>query len=285
MKKLSGMIVLFLLLLMSSPVSADEEATLEPIQGIVQIKTSDDDDWETITETVQVKAGDSIRTGESGWATLTFSGGTYSEILTNTELSLEILELPVEAGNSFTVSFGLLVGDTFNSIDASSDADSRFEITMPGMTATAHGTAFYTRVLPTGHSVVFTEEGTVETSGQLNEDNPVFVNSGEIIVYSIGGTLDEDLQPQFPTRRPSESELAPATCGDNVCQTGEKSVCELDCEIELENCGDGICDWSEDEGLLTCPVDCSSSLSISERALSERLTREARERAAANTAD
>lgn len=44
-------------------------------------------------------------------------------------------------------------------------------------------------------------------------------------------------------------------CGDSICQPGESSWCQIDCD--LVTCGDGICEAHEDG--VTCPQDCNQS--------------------------
>jgi FecR protein len=275
MSKLVSLIILITLMVWATaPVHAQSEATvatIEPLQGLVQWLPAGEADWQVLIQPTQINAGDQIRTGEYGWALLTFFEGAFTEILANTELTINELELPEDEGESFAISLGLAIGDTFSTVDAVLDSESRFEIEMPGMTASVRGTEWYSRVVSTGCSMVYVEEGEVTTAGVLNENNPVYVNPGEYIVYNHDGTIDNVLQPTFPAPRPDNVVVAPDTCGNDICEFGEFGVCDLDCAVSMPNCGDHICQASEGEGLLTCNVDCGSLMDLTEEEIQQRL--------------
>lgn len=240
-------------------------ATLEPYQGEVQVLNADSETWQIITEPTQIGAGDQIRTGEGGWALLTFFEGTFTELLNNTHLLVSEVQAPAEEGDAFKVDISLLIGDTYNVVSGVVDQNSSFEVNMPGMTAAVRGTEWYNRVIPSGCSMVFTEEGTVLTYSPLNEDNPIPVEVGDYIVYNLDGSLDEDLEPELPTdERPEPNDLPPASCGDGVCEENEEGLCALDCTTDLPTCGDHVCDASAGENLLSCEQDCGTILNVSE---------------------
>lgn len=263
MKSIVGIVILLVVMVPSVWAEDRPIATLEPIQGEILLKVADSDLWMVVTTPTQVNAGDEIRTGTEGWAVLTFFEGTYTEILANTELIIQALSLPENEGDSFTINLELRIGDTFNTVGALLDQESGFEVEMPGMTASVRGTEWYNRVIPTGCSMVYTVVGEVATFSDLNADEPIGVKAGEFIVYNLDGTLDEDLQPEFPPRRPAEAPLAPQVCLDGTCEADEIGV------GELESCGDGICQVAE--GLLTCSADCSSILDVEEDELERRM--------------
>ncbi len=243
-------------------------ATLEPYQGLVQIQRAGEDDWQTITDPMPMTAGDAVRTDLTGWAALTFFDGASTEILPDTHLVIDRLEAPATPGGSFQVSLSLLVGDTFNTVGQVLDAESGFTVEMPGMTASVRGTSWYNRVLPTGCSVAFVEEGEVLTFSALNEGNPIAVPAGEFLVYNLDGSLDGNLAPEFPTPRPEALE-EPFICGDGVCAADE--TCSLDCAPDLPDCGDGVCDRGSGESQLTCTADCAAPAFTSDSDLLNRL--------------
>lgn len=255
--RLSYLAVLLLLGGMTStlqPVNAQTEtlATVEPLAGIVQIKPAEAEDWESISAINTLSVGDMLRTDGAGWALITFFDGAYTEVLADTELLITSLDLPEMSGGLFSISFDLRVGDTFNTLNAIVNSGSRFDVTMPGMTAAVRGTIWQTKVLPSGCSAVYTFEGEVATFSNLITE-PIMVRVGEYIVYDIEGALDPDLEPDFQERP------------DPASQSDDET------EPDLSACGDGFCDRVVGEGLLTCSADCSSPLDVDFEELKRRM--------------
>ncbi|MFP4321900.1 MAG: FecR domain-containing protein, partial [Anaerolineales bacterium] len=195
-------------------------ATLEPLQGQVQWLATGEDDWQTITEPVMIGEGDRIQTGAAGWAVLTFFEGASSEIFGNTEVLVTALELPTEENGNFIVNYDLLVGDTFNTVNTLLDAESRFEVRTPTITASVRGTEYFVMASPTGQSMVVTGEGEVETSTNITP-GPIAIQGGQTLVFSTDGSPGEVLQTLVVPNIPLNAPLAEATCGDAICQPAE----------------------------------------------------------------
>jgi hypothetical protein len=137
------------------------------------------------------------------------------------------------------------------------------------------GTAWFTRVMPTGCSMVYTQRGSVATYNDVaySEDDPRLITAGDSIIYGLSGQVDQ-LRPTWePPLLPEEAllPLADDRCGDGVLEPDEVGGCDLDTAYDLPGCGDGYCDYAAGEGLLSCSADCSSLAFLSEEDISQRL--------------
>jgi hypothetical protein len=258
-------------------------ASLEPVQGLVQILT-DSGDWETVTDTILVSEGDSIRTSGDGMAYLTFFDGIETEIGASTLVVVSTMDLPEDG--PVNVTLDVLVGNTLTNIDVALDAVDRFEIHTPGATAVVRGTRWWTIVEPDGSASFVTERGEVQIVPHIRRpvvtgsvvqatSEAVFVPEEgaapmaaapvELMVTAgtsmradrSGAMMSVDLNIQTP-RRPLRVPLAERSCGDGICTRRERSTCALDCmePDDLPNCGNGLCEADQGEDLLVCGADC-----------------------------
>jgi hypothetical protein len=84
------------------------------------------------------------------------------------------------------------------------------------------------------------------------------LSAGRSLVTDRSGaqiSLGERIALPIP---PRAADLAAADCGDAICQRGEIRSCPLDCrdQLQLANCGNGICEPDSGEDLLLCAQDC-----------------------------
>jgi hypothetical protein len=238
--------------------AADAVAMLEPVQGLVQLRQGDSD-WQSVTHPTPVGQGISIRTDARGIAYLTFFEGVQTEILPDSVMVVNRLSVEnAEAGGPFEVSMAMMVGETLNRIDRVVDASSRYEVQTPGAVMTVRGTVFRVSVSRLGNTTVSVSEGTVHVTGIDPAGNPTgeqAVEAGHSLAVSVVGKLGKVETMGASPQPPPEAPLAPASCGDGVCEANEQDACPLDC-LELPACGDGRCDRSDGEDAVTCPADC-----------------------------
>jgi hypothetical protein len=237
-------------------------ASLDPVQGLVQhrIKDAPENEWQTATERRLIQEGDWIRTDALGMAYLTFFEGIESEILPNSVVQVTKLSLD-EPTNTFDISLDMLVGDTLSRIDQTMDAETRYEIHTPSAVIVVRGTEFWSSASWLRQTTVNNLGGIVTVTGVTPEgllgETIIVGEDMGLKVYPAGQLGDVgplvDV-PEYPPAAP----LAPATCGNLVCEPGEEAVCSLDC-MQLAQCGDGICDLPAGEGAVTCPADCVPS--------------------------
>jgi hypothetical protein len=248
-----------LLPLTALPASGQQNpvASLDPIQGLTQYRAANaaETDWKTVTQTQLVGEGDWIRTDNLGEANLTFFEGVQTEVLPN--IMMQVGKFQVTQQQSFDISMNVAIGDMHNQIQQVLDPQSHYEINTPSASITVRGTDFWLSASWQSELTVNTVSGSVGVQAILpNGQNgkSVFVSSGQSVNVASSG----DIGPFGPLSLPEippQAPIAPATCGNGVCDPGEENVCALDCQ-QFPNCGDKICDIEHGEGPVTCPQDC-----------------------------
>ncbi|MCD4685366.1 MAG: FecR family protein, partial [Anaerolineae bacterium] len=267
---LVGLVVLVLVLLggaggawSTRQVWADDVAVLDPVQGMVQVRAFDDapEDWVTLDAPLMVEADTLIRTGSRGLAMLVFFEGTAVEVLPNSIVIVDELDVAqVDVDGSFTITLGVLAGDTLHHVETVVDVESHYTIHTPSASIVVRGTTFWTSAYPMGETQVRVLEGTVDVAGLAPDGRlraPVLVVAEQMMTTFPGGGMTEALPITELPQYPPEAPLAPVTCGNGTCEAAEDNgdLCPLDCEA-YEDCGDGICDLSAGENAMVCPADC-----------------------------
>jgi hypothetical protein len=248
-----------LLPLTALPASGQQNpvASLDPIQGLTQYRPANaaENDWQTVTQTQLVGEGDWIRTDNLGEANLTFFEGVQTEVLPN--IMMQVGKFQVTEQQSFDISLNVAIGDMHNQIQQVLDPQSHFEINTPSAAITVRGTDFWISASWLSELTVNTVTGSVGVmailpNGQFG--NSVFVSEGQSVNVATNGQIGP-FGPLSLPEIPPQAPIAPATCGNGVCDPGEENVCSLDCQ-QFPNCGDGTCDIEHGEGPATCPQDC-----------------------------
>lgn len=241
-RKLIGIFAIMLILPAGGALSgvaaqAGSVATLDPVQGMVQHHAADEpeDAWQTALTAVPVQERDGIRTDQHGLAYLTFFEGVEIEILPSSVVTVSKLDiLQVRTGGPFDISLQVLAGDTLSRVEKVSDPASRYEIVTPGASMTVRGTEFWTSVSPAGDTTVRVVQGIVEVSGITPDGQvtrAVSVTAGSQVTISSAGEIGSTQPVAQTPRRPPQTSLAPATCGNGQCEAAEQSAaaCPLDC--------------------------------------------------------
>ncbi len=278
-----------------TPLEASDEyiASLEPVQGIIQVQTAQDDpqdaaSWHVLTESVPVAEGDRIRTGRGGLAYLTFFEGVEVEIRESSLVVVSTLLLPTGSDPVFDITVDVLVGSMITDIEAVMDAEDRFEVHTPGATSVVRGTRWWTVVTPVGEAVFAVERGQVlviphlrreamPTPSEATTDQPTSeapmaaaapapteaeLAPGMGVLMDASGTLlDTEEDVQFPAAAVEGLVSLPLPgpgCGDGICAADEVTVCPIDCldRLTLPTCGNGLCETDQGEDLLVCASDC-----------------------------
>lgn len=257
------LMILSLVGLLPASGQSNPVATLDPVQGLVQVRPAGAavNDWQTITGPVAVSEGDTVRTDNLGLAYLTFFEGVESEILANTQITVGKFEVSDTATSTYQITLQVAVGDVHNQIDQVLNAGSHYEIYTPAAAITVRGTNFWSSAMPSGEAGVDTLSGLVQVYGIDNNGkltSPVGVGPNQSLEIDNQGNPGQpgplEETPQYPPSAP----LAPATCGNAICEAGEESTCALDCQT-FPSCGDKICQTDLGEGPVTCAVDCVPS--------------------------
>ncbi|MBN1680015.1 MAG: FecR domain-containing protein [Anaerolineae bacterium] len=254
----------------AGPAQAERIASLDPVQGLVQVQLAGNADqtWRSVAQRELVGEGDWVRTGPKGLAVLTFFEGIQSEILPNT--LVRVGPLSAVPDTPPVVGLDVLFGDVLSQVEKIADAPPRFEIHTPNATLTVRGTQFWTNV-GGGETHINALDGIVLALGVKDDGLPwssVMLMAGLAVTVlpdsRIGPVSDIQDLPQLPAR----AALAPPTCGNRVCDPGEKTTCPVDCRA-FERCGNGMCEPVAGEGPVTCPADCVQNVSLADTAQPE----------------
>lgn len=142
-------------------------ATLEVLKAGVEVKRVDTPNWIPVKIEGIVGVGDEIRTDATGSARITFfADGVDTDVLPNT--TYRIAEFK-GAGDSFTLSAEVIVGQTTQRLGRNLDANSSYNITTPGMVLAARGTEFAVRVEASGRAGMLVQKGVVAASNDQTE--------------------------------------------------------------------------------------------------------------------
>jgi hypothetical protein len=259
-------------------------ATLEPIQGVVQHQTAQDDPqnpsaWRTLNTIIPVAEGDRIRTAQGGRAYLTFFEGIEVEIDANTLLVVSTLLIPQGEQTTLTLTLDVLVGQVI--VDAGellSEGD-RLEVYTPGATSAVRGTRWWVIVTPSGDAVFAVERGAVEIIPHERAAVILSDSTAELATKEPGETSDVPAPSPGPDENPPAAaaafepdlELSPGM-GLLLDRYGEVIDEQQDitfpdprpraAELPLAapGCGDGLC--AADEDVTLCAVDCLDQLTL-----------------------
>lgn len=257
---LAGIILLGLLAPSSKPSvwgQTASTATLTPLQGLVQYRADNAPEymWQTVTQPQLISESDWVQTDSLGVAEIVFFDGNLVEILPDS--LIQVGEYRFVDDDSPLLTIEQSVGDMRHQLKRVLDAESRYEIQTPSAVVAVRGTNFFSSVTWQGETILNLETGMLTVSGISPEG---VVGPPLIIFESQSLSISPEGQPGIPgpykpPTYPPPAPLAPATCGDAICEPGEKASCALDCNTSA-TCGNGICEAAALEGPVTCRVDC-----------------------------
>jgi hypothetical protein len=114
--------------------------------------------WNNASVGTKLEKGDTIRTGESAVATMTFFDGSTIELKFATEI--KVLELQHQA-NQTTITLGQQVGQTVSKVAQLLDPASRYDIETPAAFAAVRGSEMFVSVEKDGQTLVGNIEGDI----------------------------------------------------------------------------------------------------------------------------
>lgn len=182
--------------------------TLSIISGEVSARTAGTADFQPVSDGTVLRAGMTIRTGESSYAVLTYFEGSTVSLEPNTTLVIEALQ--ANPDGSTVISMQQQVGRTWHSVTKLLNAGSKYEVKTPTLTATVRGTAFEVGVdqnATTGEVVssVVTTEGAVGASKPATIAEPT---PPEVIVpagFQATAKAAEPVAPPEPAPEPERT--------------------------------------------------------------------------------
>jgi hypothetical protein len=265
--RLIAAVILLSILALPAPLpiagQSEDGAVLTPLQGLVQRRADSDpeDVWQTITQEELISETDWIQTDHLGMAELTFFEGNLVEILPNSLIQIKEYQFVDE--DSPVVTIEQSVGDVHHQIDRILDAESRYEVHTPSAVVTVRGTDFFSGSTWESEALINLQTGQLEIRG-ISLDGvvgpPVTLEENQSLPISADGEPGTP-GPYSPPTYPPPAPLAPVTCGNAICESGERPVCALDCQTSA-SCGNGICEAESLEGPVTCRVDCVPALRL-----------------------
>jgi len=186
-------------------VALGASTTVSILSGEVSARTADAADFRPVSDGTLLRAGMTIRTGESSYAVLTYFEGSTVSLEPNTTLVIEALE--ANPDGSTIISMQQQVGRTWHSVTKLLNAGSKYEVKTPTLTATVRGTAFEIGVdqnATTGEIVssVVTTEGAVGASKPPTVAEPA---PPEVIVpagFQASAKAAEPVAPPEPAPEP-----------------------------------------------------------------------------------
>jgi hypothetical protein len=163
------------LLLLSWPgATVAQMATLDPVDGVVELMPAGSDTWHPASAGEQVEAGSRIRTGPLSTATLAFFDGSTTDMEAQAEVT--VIDLSSRRGGGRVILLRQTRGQTYSRVRRLPDRASRFEIETPTASTAVRGTEFAVAVEADGTTSVTVAEGLVEVTAQ---ETTVVVSAGQ----------------------------------------------------------------------------------------------------------
>ncbi len=219
-------------------------AALTLLEGTAEVRSTNEADFKTISSTMLVASGDTIRTGPKSTALLIFMDNTEMTIYENSEVSINILTKQDNGGIS--IKLKQIAGFVFQRVNfGGARANSTYELDTPQAVTTVRGTAYWAKVLP--------------------DKDMFYCVVGHVDIQPIGKTTSvgcEGITLVVSHGVPTKSVLDPSLFhGDGICDPymGEDSLTSpQDCGNgnSTIHCGNKICEPSVGETANTCPTDC-----------------------------
>jgi len=162
-------------------------------RGSVELKRAADDSWSFAKNGDELQAGDSLRTGNDGLATLTFYDLTQSRLGPGSEIRISELQVP-GASSSLLIRLDLQAGRLWSHILRLFELDDTFAVTAQKTVATVRGTTFDLERKADGLSLAVTESA-VELSGVATgpdgKGGPLVVSEGFMVSLDGRGGLGQ----------------------------------------------------------------------------------------------
>jgi hypothetical protein len=156
------------------------EATLLVTEGSATLSTGAQENTVSVGLAVSVRVGDRVTMAEDGEGVLTFFSGEQTFLSPQTVVELEQFET---SGDSSQVELHMVLGQAFNTVEKTLDAESRHTITTSAATISVRGTQFIVFVRENDLTQVATADGEVEVSAQ---DTSAVVATGYGLMVESG---------------------------------------------------------------------------------------------------
>jgi hypothetical protein len=138
----------------AGPATAREFATLDALQGTVEVREGKAG-FRQGTDGLVLGAGDVVRTGEDGRASITYFDGSETRLDFNTTFRLEELASLPDTPNGKIIEADQDGGRTFQRVREITDSESRLDVGAPTAVASVRGTLYSWWVRPDTTTVLW----------------------------------------------------------------------------------------------------------------------------------
>jgi hypothetical protein len=208
-------------LLTGGPATAEQFATLHPLQGQVEVQRFGAGSFSPGSDGEALRAADTVRTGPDGIAEIEYFDGSLTRLANDTTFTLrELSSLPGSA-DSRIIKTHQGEGQTFHRIENIADARSRFDVETPTAIASVRGTSWTLSVYPGGGFVLLVlpddDPAESEVRAVLQDGREVAVKEGQGLVVSTTGVAGQPFQLRL-------DQLEDGWVQFNLCLLGEADL-------------------------------------------------------------
>jgi VCBS repeat-containing protein len=173
--------------------------------GDVSIMKEGANDWVLAESETELKVGDSIKTGNSSGADITFFDGSTMELKENTEIEILSLDLACDTGVT-TITLEQTIGTTISRVTALLDPASSYEVETSTGVAGVRGSILIVTVGGNGTTLITNVEGNIYAIGQ---DVELQIPEGRT------GIIESGQEPELVNDPPVAEDDAATTDEDN----------------------------------------------------------------------
>jgi hypothetical protein len=129
-------------------------------EGNVFVMKAGTDSWTEAQVEMSLETGDTIKTGDSSSAKITFFDGSTIELQAGTEIEIVSLEISMDTGST-TITLEQTIGNSISRVKKLIDPASRYEVETPTGVAGVRGSVLTVQVIEDGTTWVTNQEGDI----------------------------------------------------------------------------------------------------------------------------
>jgi hypothetical protein len=168
----AGIVAWGLVILAAGPATADQFATLQPLEGLVEVQGAAQDGFSEGVEGQILEAGDTVRTGPQGVAEIEYFEGSLTRLGSDTTFTLGSLAASPGTSGGREIEASQEAGRTFHRVATITDSQSRFDVATPTAIASVRGTNWVLTLSAAGEFVLWV----------LPDDDPEVVSSVVVLL-------------------------------------------------------------------------------------------------------
>jgi len=129
-------------------------------EGSVFVMKAGTDNWIEAQVGMSLEPGDTVKSGDSSSAEITFFDGTTIELQPGTEIEVVSLDISTDTGST-TITLEQTIGTTISRVTKLLDPASRYEVETPTGVAAVRGSVMIVRVFEDSTTWIFNQEGNI----------------------------------------------------------------------------------------------------------------------------